>query len=43
MKGNGYRKLYNIDCFARRHYCKHARLGQLRMDKHAAKKAARKE
>ena len=43
MKGNDYRKLYHIDRFARRHYCKHARLGQLHMDKHAAKKAARKE
>ena len=43
MKGNAYRKLYRIDRFARRFYCKHARLGQLRMDKRAARKRARRD
>lgn len=42
VKGNSYRKLYRIDRFARRFYCKHARLGQLRMDKKAAKRKARR-
>lgn len=39
MKDNSYRKEYNIDRFARRYYCDHARLNQLRADK---KQAARK-
>ena len=39
MKDNSYRKEYNIDRFARRYYCNHARLNQLRADK---KQAARK-
>jgi len=43
LKGNWYRKLYGIDRFARRWYCDHARLNQLRADKKAAKKAARTE
>ena len=43
MKGNTYRKLYSIDEFARRFYCDHARLNQLRTDKKAAKRKARRE
>ena len=41
MKSNSYRKLYSIDRFARRWYCDHARLNQLRADKKQAKKASR--
>lgn len=42
MKGNEHKKLYRIDRFARYWYCQHARLNELRADKRAAKKAARK-
>lgn len=42
MKGNSHKKIYRIDRFARRYYCKHARLGQLRMDKRNARKKARR-
>ena len=40
-KGNHYRKLFYIDRFARRWYCQHARLNQLRREKRAAKRLAR--
>ena len=42
MKSNSHKKLYSIDKFARKFYCDHARLGQLRSDKHLAKVAARR-
>ncbi len=42
MKGNFHRKLFRMDEFGRRYYCQHARLNQLRSDKKAAKKTARR-
>lgn len=42
-KGNFYRKLYKMDKFARRYYCDHARLNQLRADKKAAKRVVRRQ
>lgn len=42
MKSNSHKKLYGIDKFARKFYCTHARLGQLRNDKHMARVATRK-
>lgn len=42
MKNNRYKKQYRIDRFARRYYCTHARLNQLRHDKKAAKRAVRR-
>lgn len=42
MKGNFHRKLFRMDEFGRRYYCQHARLNQLRSDKKATKKAARR-
>lgn len=33
--------MFPLDYFARKYYCKHARLNQLRSDKKRAKKAAR--
>lgn len=41
-KGNDYRKLFRIDRFARRWYCDHARLNQLRSDKREAKRKVRR-
>lgn len=41
-KGNDYRKLFRIDRFARRWYCNHARLNQLRSDKREAKRKVRR-
>lgn len=43
MKNNGYRKLFSIDRFARKYYCQHARLNQLRSDKKQAKRAVRRK
>ena len=43
MKNNSYRKLYRIDRFARKYYCQHARLNQLRSDKRIAKRKARRD
>lgn len=40
-KGNDHKRLFPIDRFARKFYCKHARLNQLRADKQGARKAAR--
>jgi hypothetical protein len=40
-KGNAHHKLFQMDEFARRWYCQHARINQLRSDKRRAKKAAR--
>lgn len=42
MKGNGYKKLFQIDRFARKNYCPHARLNQLRSDKRQAKRTVRR-
>lgn len=33
MKDNSYRKLYPMDKFAKRYYCKHAKRNQIRSDK----------
>lgn len=41
MKNNDYRKEFGIDEFARKYYCKHARLNQLRSDKKQAKRKSR--
>ena len=40
-KNNDYKKMYQEDKFARRWYCRHARLGQLRYDKKMEQKAVR--
>ena len=42
MKNNDYRKEFGIDKFARKYYCKHARLNQLRSDKKQAKRKSRR-
>lgn len=42
-KNNDYRKIFRMDKFARRWYCHHARLNQLRSDKKLAKKAVRED
>ena len=41
-KSNDHRKLYKPDYFGWYLYCTHARIGTKRMDKHNAKKAARR-
>ena len=43
MKNNNYKKLYSIDRFARKFYCNHARLNQLRLDKKRAKRKVRRD
>ena len=43
MKDNRHKRMFNIDSFARRFYCEHARLNQLRWDKRLAKKVARRD
>lgn len=42
MKSNWYRRLFQMDKFARRYYCDHARLNQLRSDKRQAKRKVRR-
>lgn len=42
MKNNDYRKEFGIDKFARKYYCQHARLNQLRSDKKQAKRKSRR-
>lgn len=42
MKGNDYKKEFQIDEFARKYYCQHARLNQLRSDKKQAKRKSRR-
>ena len=42
MKNNDYRKEFGIDEFARKYYCKHARLNQLRSDKKQDKRKSRR-
>ena len=41
-KGNEHKKEFNIDSFARRYYCKHARLNKLREDKKRSKRKFRR-
>ncbi len=43
MKSNEHKKDYWIDKFARKYYCNHARLNQLRDDKRRAKRATRRK
>jgi len=33
MKNNSYKKMYPMDKFAKRYYCKHAKRNQIRSDK----------
>lgn len=42
-KGNEFHKLFPIDEFARRFYCEHARLNQLRSDKKQSKRKVRRQ
>lgn len=42
MKSNVHKKLTFEDKFARKFYCKHARLNQLRTDKKQARKRIRR-
>lgn len=42
-KNNNYKKLFKMDEFGRKFYCKHARLNQLRSDKKQAKRKVRRE
>lgn len=42
-KGNAFHKLFQIDEFARRFYCEHARLNQLRSDKFRSKRKVRRQ
>lgn len=42
-KGNAFHKLFQIDEFARRFYCEHARLNQLRSDKLRSKRKVRRQ
>lgn len=42
MKGNGYRKLYEIDRFSRWFTCKHHRLNKLRRQKRESRRAVRR-
>lgn len=41
MKNNAHKKEYREDKFARKSYCPHARLNQLRQDKKASKRKIR--
>ena len=41
MKNNDYRKEFGMDHFARKYYCTHARLNQVRSDKKQSKKKVR--
>lgn len=42
-KGNEHKKMYPEDKFARKYYCDHARLNQLRADKKQSKKRVKTE
>lgn len=42
MKGNIHKRVTYEDKFARRYYCKHARLGTLRRDKKNQKRVFRR-
>jgi hypothetical protein len=41
QKSNEYKKNYSEDKFARKYYCKHARLNQLRIDKKQSRRQTR--
>lgn len=43
MKSNIHKKVYPEDKFARKWYCTHARLNQLRSDKRESERMNRKE
>ena len=43
MKGNQYRKLHPMDKFAKKFFCKKAKLNQIRDDKFYLRKAVRRE
>lgn len=43
MKNNQHKKMFGIDRFARKFYCKHARLNQLRSDKKQSRRKIRAE
>jgi hypothetical protein len=43
MANNRHKKDYKEDKFARRYYCDHARLNQLREDKKRAKRTTRRK
>ena len=43
MANNNHKKDYKEDKFARRFYCKHARLNQLREDKKQSKRKTRRK
>ena len=43
MANNRHKKEYREDKFARRYYCDHARLNQLREDKKRAKRTTRRK
>lgn len=40
-KNNNHKKLYREDKFARKYYCKHARLGSVKLDKKYGRRAWR--
>ena len=42
-KSNEHKKDYQEDKFARKYYCPHARLNQLRQDKKASKRKTRRK
>ena len=42
-KNNEHKKDFNEDKFARKFYCKHARLNQVREDKKQGKRATRRK
>ena len=42
-KSNEHKKDYREDKFARKYYCPHARLNQLRQDKKASKRKTRRK
>ena len=41
MKDNSYKKMYPMDKFAKRYYCKHAKRNQIRSDKAILKSKVR--
>lgn len=42
MKGNQYRKLHPMSKFAKKYFCKKAKLNQIRDDKYYLRKAVRR-
>ena len=43
MKNNIHKRHYKEDKFARKYYCKHARLNQLRSDKKVSERKTRRK